>query len=600
MRKAFLVAVLILAGSFSACRKQQTEQERRAEVEREVQQRLAAERQQQLDQRQAELNAREQSLRENANKSVATQTRETAAPAESEAPEQTSAGDQQRTGSYSIFYSKLEPYGDWLETNNYGYVYHPREASNARWRPYTNGRWVYTDAGWNWISDEPFGWATYHYGRWTRIRDLGWVWVPGNEWAPAWVSWRKGGEYVGWAPLPPEAQFDRRRGIHNWSDSYYDVGPDQYVFVPVQQFGEERIERAIVPQPRIVTIVNQTTNVTNITYNNTMVVNQGPNYDELKQQSRVPIPRLRVEQQASITTNQPRSVIRGDVVEVPAPVITSVRPSDRPRVVKQKITQAAVDLGWAAIDNPREAEQTRAKIKAEATPPADVPPKSAVDRQISPPPSTTALTPATTTTPLTSPALPEAGPRQTVFPARTQARPAATASAASRTPVASVGRMTPATSPSQGERGLSSPPSPPVSPMPPSTTPDRPATMDSTATAPPPPVDRSAPESSASPPEQRKKLKSVARQFEKQSTVPMPSASVTPGPASPAPENTASSPEPRRTQPRAFSNQSDMPSAAPDASGSATNPTTERPRRKNSAARPERSAAASPSGTPAP
>src|SRR2546423_9736807 len=30
--------------------------------------------------------------------------------------------------------------------------------------------------------------------------------VPGDEWAPAWVSWRSSKDYVGWAPLPPEAR----------------------------------------------------------------------------------------------------------------------------------------------------------------------------------------------------------------------------------------------------------------------------------------------------------------------------------------------------------------------------------------------------------
>jgi hypothetical protein len=77
--------------------------------------------------------------------------------------------------------------------------------------------------------------------------------VPGDEWAPAWVSWRKSNDYVGWAPLPPEARFDRGTGIHNWSDSYYDVGPDQYCFVETRQFGAPRLENAVVPSERNVT-----------------------------------------------------------------------------------------------------------------------------------------------------------------------------------------------------------------------------------------------------------------------------------------------------------------------------------------------------------
>jgi hypothetical protein len=114
--------------------------------------------------------------------------------------------------------------------------------------------------------------------------------VPDDEWAPAWVSWRKSDDYVGWAPLPPEARFDRRTGIHNWSDNYYDIGPEQYCFVETKQFGAPRIQSSVLPTERNVTIVNQTTNVTNITYNNRTVVNQGPSYDELR--TRTAQPRL--------------------------------------------------------------------------------------------------------------------------------------------------------------------------------------------------------------------------------------------------------------------------------------------------------------------
>src|SRR5690606_3356237 len=51
---------------------------------------------------------------------------------------------------------------------------------------------------------EPYAWAVYHYGRWYDDDRLGWCWVPGRNWAPAWVTWRRGDRHVGWAPLPPE------------------------------------------------------------------------------------------------------------------------------------------------------------------------------------------------------------------------------------------------------------------------------------------------------------------------------------------------------------------------------------------------------------
>ncbi|MEP6776835.1 MAG: DUF6600 domain-containing protein, partial [Chthoniobacterales bacterium] len=257
-----------------SCEKPQSEEEKRAQVEKEVQQRLAAERQtdeqQKLAQQQADLDAREKALTEK--EAVAARTaiaagRPTATPrTPTTARKNRDTSDRRSTASYGTFYRKLEPYGAWFETNDYGYVWQPREAERSRnWRPYTDGRWVYSDAGWTWISEEPHGWATYHYGRWTRLRNVGWVWVPGDEWAPAWVSFRTSDEYVGWAPLPPEAQFDQRTGIHNWADNYYNISPQHYTFVPSNEFGARRVERAIVPTEQNVTIINQTTNVTNIT-----------------------------------------------------------------------------------------------------------------------------------------------------------------------------------------------------------------------------------------------------------------------------------------------------------------------------------------------
>ena len=87
------------------------------------------------------------------------------------------------------FYGRLAPYGDWIWLEGQ-YVWVP-ENVGPQWRPYTVGRWAYTDRyGWMWVSREPFGWATYHYGRWGFSRRVGWFWVPGSRWAPAWVSWR--------------------------------------------------------------------------------------------------------------------------------------------------------------------------------------------------------------------------------------------------------------------------------------------------------------------------------------------------------------------------------------------------------------------------
>jgi hypothetical protein len=421
--KRFLLLPLLAALAFFAnsCGKQQTEAERNAEIERHVQQRLAAEHQaeeqQKLAQHQAELDAREKALAERENRATPTPTMEASTRA-------ASGTNESKSNSYSIFYGKLDPYGDWMETSDYGYVWQPHQAAQPNdWRPYINGHWVFTEAGWTWISDEPFGWATYHYGRWVRLRGIGWVWVLGDEWAPAWVSWRTSDDYVGWAPLPPEAQFDRQVGIQNWSDNYYDIGPEQYAFIPAKEFGATVTPRTVVPVDRNLTIINQTTNVTNITYNNSIIVNRGPNYDELRAHSRQPIARLRLERTQDLTNERP--VIRGEVVTLPVPDLRPAERPARPARVVRTITQPAVDHGWAGIHDAQAARKTRAKMQSEATPPPNLPPKKIV-RQTSPPAATaTAAAAAATahaapiaaTTPIMTPTpLPSAPPATAAEP----------------------------------------------------------------------------------------------------------------------------------------------------------------------------------------
>ncbi len=91
--------------------------------------------------------------------------------------------------------------GRWYMTADFGWVWRPYAATS--WRPYTNGRWVWTSYGWTWVSYEPFGWATYHYGYWNCDSALGWVWIPGYEWSACRVQWAYYDNYVAWAPMYP-------------------------------------------------------------------------------------------------------------------------------------------------------------------------------------------------------------------------------------------------------------------------------------------------------------------------------------------------------------------------------------------------------------
>jgi hypothetical protein len=62
-------------------------------------------------------------------------------------------------------------------------------SQDVGWRPYQSGRWVPISGRLFWVPEEPWGWVPYHLGLWHWDKKHGWVWLPGSNFAPAWVSW---------------------------------------------------------------------------------------------------------------------------------------------------------------------------------------------------------------------------------------------------------------------------------------------------------------------------------------------------------------------------------------------------------------------------
>ena len=132
--------------------------------------------------------------------------------------------------SYSDFYENLAPYGQWIEDPKYGYVWSPNV--DGSFRPYyTSGHWAMTDYGNTWISDYPWGWACFHYGRWTYDNYYGWLWIPGVNWGPAWVSWRDADVSYGWAPLGPDYDLASSYGDYTCPNDWWVFIPYQYIYV---------------------------------------------------------------------------------------------------------------------------------------------------------------------------------------------------------------------------------------------------------------------------------------------------------------------------------------------------------------------------------
>ena len=277
--------------------------------------------------------------------------------------DQSSGGDQ--GASFQDFYNQLGSQGTWVQTDNYGYAFQPT-VTDPNWAPYTDGHWVYTDVGWTWVSDEPWGWATYHYGRWCNIDGTGWCWVPGYRWAPAWVSWRYGGGYCGWAPLPPEtfigAEFGGGGvfgGFHFGSDVdvSFNIGPGCYNFIGVGDLGNPDYRGNYLPRSNNFVVINKTTNITNININKTVINNygvggaaanfrgvraNGPSLTEVNAQSRTPIQTVHL-----TAMNQPgRSSLQGNSLAVYAPALNpATLHQARPAQVSQTLSHPTFNRG---------------------------------------------------------------------------------------------------------------------------------------------------------------------------------------------------------------------------------------------------------------
>src|SRR5262245_7319975 len=144
--------------------------------------------------------------------------------------------------SVDVFYDQLSPYGYWVDDPVMGRVFIPDVASYV---PYRVGHWQYTNLGFVWISNEPFAWATSHYGRWAFSNVFNrWVWLPDTAWGPAWVDWRVSGNDFGWAPLAPEVVLEAgyEPPIFGWN------------YVPATAIFSVNLTAFFVPRERVVII----------------------------------------------------------------------------------------------------------------------------------------------------------------------------------------------------------------------------------------------------------------------------------------------------------------------------------------------------------
>lgn len=205
--------------------------------------------------------------------------------------------------SMQSFYDELSPYGTWIQDPQYGYVWRP-DVEQREFRPYyTNGRWAMTEYGNTWVSNYDWGWAPFHYGRWVYNRYNQWVWIPDTTWGPAWVSWRSGGGYYGWAPMGPGMNINVNINIPNlW-----------WVFVPQRNIYYNSFPHYY--SRRNVVIFNQTTIINNTYVRNNRYYSSGPRITDIRRYTGRDVPVYTVNR----TARPSRSNFDGNRVNIYSP-----------------------------------------------------------------------------------------------------------------------------------------------------------------------------------------------------------------------------------------------------------------------------------------
>jgi hypothetical protein len=247
---------------------------------------------------------------------------------------------------YSVFYNRLSSHGHWFESPQYGYIWQPSLARSANdWRPYTHGSWAYSDLGWTWLSTEPFGWATYHYGRWVLLRNVGWCWVPGNEWAPAWVCWKSGGNYVGWAPLPPESLYWRGNDWNRFYGSFSGISPRCFTFVQSNTFGNN-IYQSVFSTNECVRIYQKTQYIGGYEWSNNRFHCRGVDFTRICLEIGRTLPRYECNLDTRLPSSfDPISYInkRGNALNVHAPSMKAPwNGALRPRAIERRLNDENV------------------------------------------------------------------------------------------------------------------------------------------------------------------------------------------------------------------------------------------------------------------
>ncbi len=90
-------------------------------------------------------------------------------------PESMASGDE---------YEELDRYGEWYDEPSYGRVWMPSTAYGG-YDPFRYGHWQHFGTRFTWVNSMPWGYQTFHSGRWAYLDHRNrWCWVPARRTPP--------------------------------------------------------------------------------------------------------------------------------------------------------------------------------------------------------------------------------------------------------------------------------------------------------------------------------------------------------------------------------------------------------------------------------
>lgn len=264
--------------------------------------------------------------------------------------------------SFGVFYNSLSAYGDWLHVDGGVYAWRPNNVMDD-WRPYYHGRWLWSDDGWYWWTDEPWGWATYHYGRWYDDDYYGWVWIPGNDWAPAWVDWRCGDGYMGWAPLGPYAMFSVSWGIHYGRP--WNTPLSYWTFIDCRHVGDPWVQDHAYGRNETGRLIGHTRGAGSVREEGGRIVTRGPGREYIER-----IGNTRVMQADIVgTSDRPgERFVQGNGrgrVETYRPRLSAGNGGESARPARVRETERSLGLDLAKTDVQRRSESRQNNVNAD-------------------------------------------------------------------------------------------------------------------------------------------------------------------------------------------------------------------------------------------